>query len=431
MGTDLENGMAFQSFGAMAFMQTNYYHSLPEAEKASFDLLSLFFHFKANNFVLSNLIDWENVPNDPIYRLVFPRKEMLPIADYNFLSQMRQLGLGRSELIPFVEQIKEKLFPGYSIKLDPVQEHEDPLDQMKRYHTFPSLLSLHPSPMVKTCHAYCSYCFRWLNFQNRNAQENTSYSNPDTPLIYLDAHPEIKEVLFTGADPLVLPVQTLIKYIEPILDVSTVEVISISTKSISWWPYRFTTDKDAEELLRFFSHVQKRGKHLNLIGHFTHPVELKSEPVRQAIEKIKSVGVVIRTQGPLIKGINDEPEIWSEMWTQQVKLGLVPYYFLVEFDQNATDFFQIPLEQILDIYQTARNNCNRVARTVTGPMFLGRQNRIILEGTIELSGQKYFVFKERDGALDKGRESALMLLDFDEEIKGPNEVFRILFDSVS
>ena len=158
-------------------------------------------------------------------------------------------------------------------------------------------------------------------FNDREVQQNSSYNDPQLPVEWLEAHPEVTDILFTGADPMVLKASTLKKYIEPITQVPSIKTISISTKSLAWWPYRFTTDSDSEELLSLFEWIKEQGIHLNIAAHFTHERELITPVVMEAIEKIRETGTPIRTQGPLIKEVNDNPEAWSHMWDRPNLFG--------------------------------------------------------------------------------------------------------------
>ena len=92
----------------------------------------------------------------------------------------------------------------------------------------------------------------------------------------------------------------LASYIEPLLqpEFEHIRTIRIGTKSLAYWPYRFISDPDADDLLRLFEKVINAGKNLSFQAHFNHPVELSTEAVREAIKRIRNTGVQIRTQSP-------------------------------------------------------------------------------------------------------------------------------------
>ena len=66
------------------------------------------------------------------------------------------------------------------------------------------------------------------------------------------------------------------RYIEPLLDPSLehLQSIRIGTKAPAYWPYRFVTDPDADDLLRLFERVRQAGRHVAIMAHYSHPREL-------------------------------------------------------------------------------------------------------------------------------------------------------------
>lgn len=129
---------------------------------------------------------------------------------------------------------------------------------------------------------------------------------------------------------MVMPPALLRSYLEPLFaDPSapqTLDTIRIGSKSLAWWPYKYTTDPDAKETLSLFEDVVKSGKQLAFQAHFSHPRELQHPVAQQAIRNIRMTGAQIRGQAPLIRHVNDAPNIWRNMWNLQTKLGIVPYY---------------------------------------------------------------------------------------------------------
>lgn len=80
------------------------------------------------------------------------------------------------------------------------------------------------------------------------------------------------------------------RYVEPLLEIEQLESIRIGTKSLAYWPQRFTTDPDADDTLRLFEQVKAAGKNLAFMAHFSHPRELDSPLVSQAVSRIISSG---------------------------------------------------------------------------------------------------------------------------------------------
>ena len=177
------------------------------------------------------------------------------------------------------------------------------------------------------------------------------------------------DVLITGGDPLVMNARSLTDYIEPLLapDLAHIQHIRIGTKAVAYWPQRFVTDKDADDLLRLFETVVRSGRNLALMGHYNHPAELRHPIAQQALRRIIATGATVRIQAPLIRHINENPADWAELWTTGVRLGAVPYYMFVERDTGPSDYFKLPLARAYDIFQQAYRTVSGLARTVRGP----------------------------------------------------------------
>lgn len=132
---------------------------------------------------------------------------------------------------------------------------------------------------------------------------------------YPTRHPCVKDVLFTGGDPMVMQTSNLRKYIKPLLSgLDSPDTIRIGTKSIPSRPYRYISDPDSKAILDLFSEVITTGKHLTIQAHFSHSRELEHPSIQEAIRIIRMTGAQIRCQGPLIQHVNDSAETWTRMW---------------------------------------------------------------------------------------------------------------------
>ncbi len=349
--------------------------------------------FKVNSYVLNELIDWDNVPSDPIFQLTFPQKGMLSERDFNSLADLIRSDASAERISKKIEEIRYSLNPHPAGQMEmnvPIMEGERiPGVQHKYKET-----ALFFPTSGQTCHAYCTFCFRWaqfvgihgLKFANKEAGQFAAY---------LSQHREVTDVLFTGGDPMVMKTRVFERYIEPFLsgDLDHVQTIRIGTKSVAYWPQRFVTDQDADDFLRLAERLIARGKHVAIMGHYNHPVELETPIAREAIRRIRSAGIQIRTQSPLIRHINDNPRIWSDMWREQVRLGLIPYYMFVERDTGARNYFEVPLTRAWDIYRSAVKTVSGLARTVRGPSMSATPGKVEISGISEIHGEKVFVLR--------------------------------------
>ncbi len=108
---------------------------------------------------------------------------------------------------------------------------------------------------------------------------------------------------------------------------------------------------------------------------------------------MRDTGVVIRTQAPLIRHINDDPAVWARMWRTQVSLGLVPYYMFVERDTGAKRYFEVPLARAHEVYQGAMQQVSGLGRTARGPSMSAGPGKVEIQGITHIQGEKVFVLR--------------------------------------
>lgn len=352
--------------------------------------------FKVNNYVVDELINWGHIPNDPIFQLTFPQRKMLSPNHYKEMHDALTKGYSKTELKLIANKIRHELNPhpaGQKSNVPMLNDQE--LTGMQ--HKYRETILFFPSNS-QTCHAYCSFCFRWPQFVGMDDMKFAS-KEVNKLIDYLQSHPNITDVLFTGGDPMIMSAKKLEAYILPLLeaDLPHLQNIRIGTKALGFWPYKFTTDKDAQDLLALFTKVVESGKHLAFMAHFSHPKELETPVVQEAIQKIRTTGAVIRTQAPIMRGLNDTVADWANMWHKQAKLGCIPYYMFIARDTGAQDYFAIPLVKALKIYQAAYRRISGIARTARGPVMSTYYGKVMLVGIKKIQGVKTIVLQFLQG----------------------------------
>jgi KamA family protein len=347
--------------------------------------------FRTNSYVVENLIDWDAAPDDPIYRLVFPQADMLPPADIQRIASLLAREAAEGEVAAAAHEVRTRLnpHPAGQLALNVPDLGDEPLPGVQ--HKYPETVLIFPK-QAQTCHAYCTYCFRWAQFVD---EPDLKMATADTGRIveYLRRHREVTSVLVTGGDPMIMGAEVLRRYVEPILadGLEHIESVRIGSKSLAYWPQRFVTDPDADETLRLFEKVVASGRGLAFMAHFSHPRELESPLVAEAVRRIRGTGAVIRTQAPLIRSINDNAATWATMWRTQVRLGMVPYYMFVERDTGPQDYFAVPLASGYAIFRDAYRTVSGLGRTVRGPSMSATPGKLCVDGVIEVAGEKVFV----------------------------------------
>ena len=381
----------------------NNFRSIPQVQNLSEDLLDAIeivgsvLPFKTNNYVVENLIDWNKVPDDPIYTLTFPQKEMLLLHHYERMEKLVKGQASRDEIKAAANEIRLELNPHPAGQI----EHNVPMFEEEKLfgmqHKYRETVLFFPS-QGQTCHAYCTFCFRWPQFVGMNDLKFAS-KQAEHLVDYIREHKEVTDVLFTGGDPLIMKTKNLEYYIRPLLkaNIENLRNIRIGTKALGYWPYRFTTDDDADDLIRLFDDINKAGKHLAFMAHFNHPVELDGEVVAEASRRIIETGAVIRTQSPVLKNINNASQVWADMWKKQVSFGYIPYYMFVARNTGAQHYFSIPLVEAWKLFREAYQSVSGICRTVRGPSMSALPGKIQILGVTETENQKVITLRMIQG----------------------------------
>ena len=326
---------------------------------------SMVFPTKVSNYAWNNLIDWKS-SEDPMFRLLIPQPDMLYQEDRLELIRLIKSG-SDIELKKMVSKIRKKLNPHPSDQLTNIPSYEDSVFSGLQ-HKYDETILFFPKAS-QTCHSYCTFCFRFPQFINEAGIHKFAENDIEKVIDYIKINKKITDIIITGGDPLIMSSKKIEQCLSPFLSKEIgLKNIRLGTKCLSFWPHRFTTDSDAISLLKFFEDIVNLGINLVLMLHINHPRELEAPEFKKAISLLKSTGVTLKSQAPILKGISDSAEIWSDLWGQQVNLGIVPYYMFLPRDTGAHHFFSIPIVKAGDIYREAIISLSGLARTVKGPI---------------------------------------------------------------
>jgi KamA family protein len=370
---------------------------MSRADRETMKAVSMVLPFRVNEYVIRSLIDWSAAPYDPIYNLVFPQAGMLLPGQRSRILGLISRGAPEAELERTARQIQLSLnaHPSGQRDLNVPWMDGRPLPGIQ--HKYRETVLFFPAA-GQSCHAYCTYCFRWAQFTQ---PDRFRFEPHETSSLvrYLRLHREVSSVLVTGGDPLVMSTEALRRYVDPLLEHSLEHIRSIrfGTKSLSYWPYRFVSDSDADDLLLLFEEIRATGRHVALMAHVSHPRELEPTVVGEAIRRIRCAGAVVRTQSPVVRGVNDDADTWAALWRTQVRLGLVPYYMFVARDTGAQHYFKIPLAEALKIYDGAHRQLSGLGRTARGPVMSATPGKVLVMGVSRVAGEDVFVLKFLQG----------------------------------
>jgi KamA family protein len=389
--------MKYQVYARHNIDKIPHYGRLSKEQIQSIKIVSEVLPFKTNNYVVNELIDWDNYLADPMYILNFPQKEMLKPSQFRALSALVKNHTNKADLAKYIEELRLTLNPHPAGQL----EHNVPTLKGESLtgiqHKYRETVLFFPT-QGQTCHAYCTFCFRWPQFTGLS---ELKFAMKQTNLVvaYLKENPSITDILITGGDPMVMKTEVLERYINAILNAGLpqLKTIRIGTKSLSFWPYKFLTDPDSGNLLDLLRRVNDRGIHVALMAHINHPRELETDAVKEAISRIRETGTTIRSQSPLLSHINDDAAIWTDMWQKQVNLGIIPYYMFVARDTGAQSYFGVSLERSHRIFNEAYQHISGIGRTVRGPSMSAGPGKVRIVGITEVKGEKVFVLEFLQG----------------------------------
>lgn len=387
----------FAYFTERNFENITQVHELPMELRFEMKVVASVLPFKVNSYVINQLIDWSDIPDDPIFQLTFPQRGMLSEEHFERMAALHSADATREQIKEAANLIRLELNPHPAGQKTLNVPHLDGQALPGLQHKYRETVLFFPAA-GQTCHSYCTFCFRWAQFVGMTdlrfaAKEATQLAE------YIRRHPEVTNVLVTGGDPMVMKTHKLEQYVDPLLDSSLehVQTIRFGTKSVAYWPQRFVTDSDADDLLRLFEKIIASGRSVAVMAHYNHYKELDTAIAREAVRRIRDTGAVIRAQSPILSHINDNAGVWELMWREQVRLGIIPYYMFVERDTGAEQYFKIPLVRAYKIFREAFRHVNGLARTVRGPSMSATPGKVEVTGIGDVAGEKVFALRFLQG----------------------------------
>jgi L-lysine 2,3-aminomutase len=212
---------------------------------------------------------------------------------------------------------------------------------------------------------------------------------------YLRQHPEVTDVMITGRDPMIMRSDVLARYIEPLLqpELSSVQTIRIGTKVLAYWPQRFVNDPDSDALSRLFERIVRAGRQPAIMAQYWHPRELAPDLARKAVRRIRATGGSVYVQAPLIRGINDRPDLWVELWRMALDLGAIPYYMFVGRDIGPQEHFEMSLAACWSIFRQAYAQVSGLGLTVRGPVISATLGKVVIDGITEIARKRVFALR--------------------------------------
>ncbi len=225
-------------------------------------------------------------------------------------------------------------------------ELRDPLGEEPRQKV-PHLVHRYPDRVLflatDRCASYCRFCTRkrWVG-QGPSPQKDQQ----EEAFLYIEKDPAIKEIIFSGGDPLVLSNRRLDELFARAFSIPHIDVVRIHSRMLAFAPMRVDDE---------LSRIMSRYAPLYLVTHFNHPKEITPQTI-EALKKLHQSGVTLLNQSVLLRGINDSREILTELFRGLVKNHVKPYYLHQCDVVEGAKHFRVPLSEALALIESLRGN---------------------------------------------------------------------------
>jgi lysine 2,3-aminomutase len=226
------------------------------------------------------------------------------------------------------------------------EEKSDPLGEMNNspvnqlVHRYPDRVLFLVSGF---CSTYCRYCTR-SHMVSKKDKCHASKTEWDVALDYIRNHPEVRDVILSGGDPLTLTDNKLEYLLSQLRAIEHVEIIRIGTKVPVVLPQRITPS---------LTRMIKKYHPVFMSIHFTHPDELTSE-TQAACNRLADAGIPMGSQTVLLKGVNDDVEVFKKLMHGILKIRVRPYYLYQCDPIPGSGHFRTPIEKGLELIKGLR-----------------------------------------------------------------------------
>jgi len=204
--------------------------------------------------------------------------------------------------------------------------------------------------LTMACAAYCRFCTRQRTVSEIE-KGKISPKDLDNMVSYLKQHPEIKEVILSGGDPLVVP-ETLKLALKKFSSLPQIKIIRIGTRVPVSNPSLVKDD-----LLKVFKKVSQP---VYVLVHFEHPAEITPKTVR-VIKKMQKAGAILLSQSVFLRGVNDKVEVLEELFSKLVEIGVKPYYIFHCDSVVGSEPFWVDLKKEIEIMTELRKRLSGLA----------------------------------------------------------------------
>jgi len=249
------------------------------------------------------------------------------------MAQIKEVGDPMwNQYVPTVQELD--IVDGVIDSLD--EDGDSPVPNIT--HRYPDRALFLVSPV---CASYCRFCTRRRKVGD---PEKIPLNQYDSAFSYLAAHSEIRDVILSGGDPMMLSDRRLEYIFQRLREIPHIEIIRIGSRITSHLPERITPD---------FCAMVRKYHPVYMNTHFNHPSELTPASVA-ALARLADAGVPLGCQTVLLRGVNDDPQVMKELMQKLLKARVRPYYIYMADQVAGGEHFRTQVEKGLEIVKALR-----------------------------------------------------------------------------
>lgn len=206
------------------------------------------------------------------------------------------------------------------------------------------------------CAMYCRHCFRKRLVGVNDEEINKEFEDV---VNYIKEHNEMTNVLVSGGDSFINSNEKIKKILSELSKIDHLSFIRFGTRTPVVLPQRIYGDHELLDILEYYNKI----KQIYVITHFNHPNEITKESSK-AIESLRNIGIVVRNQTVLLKGINDNSDTLSLLMRRLTEIGVIPYYiFQCRPVSGVKNQFQVPFKKAIKLIDETRAKLNGISKS--------------------------------------------------------------------
>ncbi|MBU1099869.1 MAG: KamA family radical SAM protein [Bacteroidetes bacterium] len=236
-------------------------------------------------------------------------------------------------------------------ELDDMEGSFDPLNE-DEMSPVPNITHRYPDRCLflisSQCGMYCRFCTRKRKVGDSG---KISMNKLESAFNYIEKHTEIRDVILSGGDPLMLTDVMLEKILKRLRGIPHVEIIRLGTKMPCVLPHRITPN---------LCSVIKKYHPIYINTHFNHPWEITQESSK-ACQMLVDAGCPVNNQAVLMRDINTDPEVMKELFLKLLKIRVRPYYLFMTDETRSTMHFRTSIAEGIEVIEKLRGHTSGLA----------------------------------------------------------------------